>query len=83
MDKWQFINLSSMRFDLDRVNVNTRPVINEFIRHWLNVHAGEMWTASTMLEFVQDVEIMCESLGYSIELKREDDKMMVIVNETL
>lgn len=42
MDKWQFMNLSSMRFDLDRVNVNTRPVINEFIRHWLNVHAGEM-----------------------------------------
>lgn len=35
MDKWQFMNLSSMRFDLDGVNVNTRPVINEFIRHWL------------------------------------------------
>lgn len=80
MDKWQFMNLSSMRIDLDEVNVNTRPVINEFIRHWLNVRAGEMWTASTMLEFVQDVEIMCKSLGYSITLKREDDNMRVIVH---
>lgn len=80
MDKWQFMNLSSMRFDLDRVSVNTRPVINEFIRHWLKVHTGEMWTANTMLEFVQDVEIMCKSLGYSITLKREDDNMRVIVH---
>lgn len=72
-----------MRFDLDGVNVNTRPVINEFIRHWLKVHTGEMWTANTMLEFVRDVEIMCKSLGYSIELKREDDKLMVIVYETV
>lgn len=80
MDKWQFMNLSSMRFDLDGVNVNTRPVINEFIRHWLNVNAGESWTASTMLEFVQDVEVMCKSLGYSIELKRKDDDMRVIVH---
>ena len=83
MDKWQFMNLNNMRFDLDGVNVNTRPVINEFIRQWLSVHAGEMWTANTMLEFVRDVEIMCKSLGYSIELKREDDKMMVIVYETV
>lgn len=79
MDKWQFMNLSSMRFDLDGVNVNTRPVINEFIRQWLNVHNGEMWTANTMLEFVQDVEVICKSLGYSITLKREDDTMRVIV----
>lgn len=59
MDKWQFMNLSSMRFDLDGVNVNTRPIINEF---------------------VQDVEIMCKSLGYSITLKREDDNMGVTVH---
>lgn len=83
MDIWQFMNLSSMRFDLDGVNVNTRPVINEFIRHWLKVRAGEMWTASIILEFVQDVEIKCKSLGYSITLKREDDNMRVIVHETL
>lgn len=80
MDIWQFMNLSHMRFDLDRVNVNTRHVINEFIRHWLKVHADEMWTANIMLEFVQDVEIMCKSLGYSITLKREDDNMRVIVH---
>ena len=80
MDKWQFMNLSSMRFDLDGVNVNTRPVINEFIRQWLKVHTGEMWTATTMLEFVRDVEVICKSLGYSIELKREDDTMRVIVH---
>lgn len=79
MDKWQFMNLSSMHFDLDGVNVNTRPVINEFIRHWLKVHEGEAWTATTMLALVQDVEIMCKSLGYSIELKREADSMRVIV----
>lgn len=54
MDKWRFMNLSSMRFDLDGVKVNTRPVINEFIRHWLKVRAGEM----------------CKDLGYSITLKR-------------
>lgn len=79
MDKWQFMNLSSMRFDLDGVNVNTRPVINEFIRQWLKVNAGKMWTANTMLEFVQDVEVICKSLGYSITLKREYDNMAVIV----
>lgn len=80
MDKWQFINLSSVRFDLDWVNVNTRPVINGFIRQWLSVHDGEMWSASTVLEFVQDVEVICKSLGYSIELQREDDNMRVIVH---
>lgn len=79
MDKWQFMNLSRMIFDLDGVNVNTRPVINEFIRQWLKVNAVEIWTANTMLEFVQDVEIICKSLGYSITLKREDDNMRVIV----
>lgn len=83
MDKWQFTNLSSMRFDLNKVNVNTRPIINEFIRHWFNVHNGEKWTASTILEFVQDVEVLCKSLGYSITLKREDDNMRVIVHETV
>lgn len=80
MDKWQFMNLSRMRIDLDGVNVNTRPIINEFIRHWLNVHSGEMWTANTILAFVQDVEILCKSLSCSITLKREDDKMRVIVH---
>lgn len=83
MDKWQFMNLSHMTFDLDGVNVNTRPVINGFIRHWLKVHTGETWTASIILEFVQDVEIMCKSLGYSITPKREDDNMRVIVHETV
>ena len=83
MDKWQFMNLSSMRFDLDGVNVNTRPVINGFIRQWLSRHDGERWTASTILELVQCVEILCKSLGYSIELKREDDNMRVIVYATV
>lgn len=83
MDKWQFMNLSSVRFDLDRVNVNTLPVINEFIRHYLKVHTGEMWTTGTLLEFVQYVKLMCKGLGYSITLKREDDNMSVIVHETL
>lgn len=80
MDKWQFMNLSSMRIDLDGVNVNTRPLINSFIRQWFKVHADEMWTANTILAFVQDVEILCKGLGYSIELKREDDNMRVIVH---
>lgn len=80
MDKYQFMNLSSMRFDLDGVSVNTRPVINGFIRQWLSVHDGEMWTANTIFEFVYDTEILCKSLGYSIELKREDDNMRVIVH---
>lgn len=52
----------------------------QFIRHWLNVRAGERRTANTILGFVQDVGIMCKSLGYSIELKREDDNMRVIVH---
>lgn len=59
--------------------MNTRPVINDFIRLWFKGHGGERWTANTMLAFVQDVEILCKSLGYSIELKREDDNMRVIV----
>lgn len=74
------MNLSSMRIDLDGVNVNTRPVINGFIRQWFKVHGGKRWTANTMLAFVHDVEILCKSLGYSIELKREDDNMGVIVH---
>lgn len=36
-----------------------------------------------MLAFVQDVEILCKGLGYSIELKREDDNVRVIVRETV
>lgn len=80
MDKWQFMNLSSLRFNLDGVDVNTRTVINEFIKHWIKAHADERWTASTVLEFAQNVEILCKSLDYSITLKREDDNMRVIVH---
>lgn len=79
MDKWQFMNLDSIKIDLNGVNVNTRPVINTFIQQWFSVHGGEMWSSYNLMALVQDIEILCKGLGYRLKLEREGDNMRVIV----
>lgn len=80
MDKWQFMNLDSITIDLNGVNVNTRPVINTFIQQWFNVHYGECWSSYNLMVLVQDIEILCKSLGYQLKLERDDNNMVVIVH---
>lgn len=79
MDKWQFMNLDGMKIDLSVVNVNTRQIITEFISQWFDVHGGESLSATTILYFAQDVEILVKGLGYQLKLERTDDIMEVIV----
>ena len=35
------MNVDEIKIDLNGVSVNTRPVINGFIRQWFSVHDGE------------------------------------------
>lgn len=79
MDKWQFMNLDGMKIDLSVVNVNTRQIITEFISQWFDVYGGESLSATTILYFAQDVEILVKGLGYQLKLERTDDIMEVIV----
>lgn len=76
MDKWQFMNLDSIKIDLNGVSVNTRPVINTFIRQWFSVHNGECWSTTTILMLVQDIEILVKSLGYQLKVEREGDMVV-------
>lgn len=79
MDKWQFMGLDNIHINLDGASVNTRPILNEFVRNWLKVHDGERWSATNICELLSLFDKVCSSYGYSIELKREEDTMMVIV----
>lgn len=79
MDKWQFMNVDEIKIDLNVVNVNTRPVINCFIRQWFSVHDGEHWSSYNLMLLVQDIKILCKGLGYKLKLERDDNNMRVIV----
>lgn len=83
MDKWQFMNLDSVQFNMDRVSVNTRPILNTCLSDFLEQHDGERWCNTNIMDMVHQFEMVCKLYGYSIELRREDDIMRVIVYATV
>nr|DAG80345.1 MAG TPA: hypothetical protein [Caudoviricetes sp.] len=38
---------------------------------------GECWSATNILAFIQDIEILVKSLGYQLKVEREGDMVIV------